>query len=247
MTSYLRTFIASVADVPAELHRKFRLMRELDERTHQLEKQVDEDCLQQLKELAEKQQGDTLQSPNKRQRVSSAGAAATGGSAATGELQDRIERNTNELIKLSEEKVQLAHQIYDYVDRHIQKLDKELKAFDAEIDKERVRLGLPPTQPPPGTQPADDGRQKKKAGVAEDSTVSAPAPDSYEAALALAGPDEPTYCHCNRISFGEMIGCDNDDCSVEWFHLACVCLTPDTKPKGKWYCKDCRKKLGIKK
>lgn len=59
-----------------------------------------------------------------------------------------------------------------------------------------------------------------------------PAPDSYEAALALAGPDEPTYCHCNRISFGEMIGCDNDDCPIEWFHLACVGLTPETKPKG---------------
>ena len=31
------------------------------------------------------------------------------------------------------QQVQLAHQIYDYVDRHIQKLDKELKAFDAEV------------------------------------------------------------------------------------------------------------------
>ena len=24
-------------------------------------------------------------------------------------------------------------------------------------------------------------------------------------------PDEPTYCLCNQVSFGEMIGCDNDD------------------------------------
>ena len=24
-------------------------------------------------------------------------------------------------------------------------------------------------------------------------------------------PDEPTYCHCQQVSFGEMIGCDNDD------------------------------------
>lgn len=43
--------------MPAELQRKFRLMRELDERTHQLEMQVDADCVQQLKELAERQQG----------------------------------------------------------------------------------------------------------------------------------------------------------------------------------------------
>ena len=27
-------------------------------------------------------------------------------------------------------------------------------------------------------------------------------------------PDEPTYCHCQQVSFGEMIGCDNDDVRV---------------------------------
>ena len=27
-------------------------------------------------------------------------------------------------------------------------------------------------------------------------------------------PDEPTYCLCQQVSFGEMIGCDNDDVSV---------------------------------
>lgn len=26
-------------------------------------------------------------------------------------------------------------------------------------------------------------------------------------------PDEPTYCLCQQVSFGEMIGCDNDDVS----------------------------------
>ncbi len=24
-------------------------------------------------------------------------------------------------------------------------------------------------------------------------------------------PNEPTYCICNRVSFGEMVGCDNPD------------------------------------
>ena len=24
-------------------------------------------------------------------------------------------------------------------------------------------------------------------------------------------PDEPTYCLCNQVSFGEMIGCDNEE------------------------------------
>lgn len=51
-------------------------------------------------------------------------------------------------------------------------------------------------------------------------------------------PDEPTYCLCDQVSFGEMIGCDNDLCPIEWFHFSCVQLI--TKPKGKWYCPRCR-------
>lgn len=60
-------------------------------------------------------------------------------------------------------------------------------------------------------------------------------------------PDEPTYCICNRISYGDMIGCDNQDCKIEWFHFDCVNLTH--KPKGKWYCPQCtieRKEKGKK-
>lgn len=50
-------------------------------------------------------------------------------------------------------------------------------------------------------------------------------------------PNEPTYCLCNQVSFGEMIGCDNEECPIEWFHFQCVGLT--NKPKGKWYCPKC--------
>lgn len=71
-------------------------------------------------------------------------------------------------------------------------------------------------------------------------------------------PNEPTYCLCHQVSYGEMIGCDNPDvsvllafylhkiadnylfhkqCPIEWFHFACVGLT--IKPKGKWYCPKC--------
>ncbi|KAL0275925.1 UNVERIFIED_CONTAM: hypothetical protein PYX00_003639 [Menopon gallinae] len=51
-------------------------------------------------------------------------------------------------------------------------------------------------------------------------------------------PDEPTYCLCDQISYGEMIMCDNDLCPYEWFHFSCVSL--GVKPKGKWYCPKCR-------
>ncbi|XP_017565484.1 inhibitor of growth protein 1 [Pygocentrus nattereri] len=51
-------------------------------------------------------------------------------------------------------------------------------------------------------------------------------------------PNEPTYCLCEQVSYGEMIGCDNDECPIEWFHFSCVGL--NHKPKGKWYCPKCR-------
>lgn len=51
---------------------------------------------------------------------------------------------------------------------------------------------------------------------------------------------EPTYCYCNQVSFGEMVGCDGDSCKREWFHLPCIGFK--NPPKGKWYCDDCQAK-----
>jgi len=64
-------------------------------------------------------------------------------------------------------------------------------------------------------------------------------------------PNEPLYCSCRRVSFGDMVACDNEEvrkskvvvsefkCQYEWFHYPCVGLT--MSPRGKWYCPDCRK------
>jgi hypothetical protein len=76
-------------------------------------------------------------------------------------------------------------------------------------------------------------------------------------------PDEPKYCHCQRISFGDMVACENEECPIEWFHFPCVGLKEQARllclvvcplsflirlcvcsqPKGTWYCSDaCREK-----
>lgn len=71
--------------------------------------------------------------------------------------------------------------------------------------------------------------------------VTGPGLPPLEAAEASGGavldPSEPVYCYCRRVSFGEMVACDNPDCAVEWFHFECVGMTE--QPKGKWYCRDC--------
>ncbi|WPK23916.1 hypothetical protein PUMCH_001166 [Australozyma saopauloensis] len=52
---------------------------------------------------------------------------------------------------------------------------------------------------------------------------------------------EQTYCYCDQVSFGEMVGCDGETCTREWFHLPCIGFK--NPPKGKWYCDDCLLKL----
>ncbi|XP_061401396.1 inhibitor of growth protein 3-like [Musca vetustissima] len=51
-------------------------------------------------------------------------------------------------------------------------------------------------------------------------------------------PNEPRYCTCNQVSYGDMVACDNDACPYEWFHYPCVGITQP--PKGKWYCPKCQ-------
>ena len=50
--------------------------------------------------------------------------------------------------------------------------------------------------------------------------------------------DEKLWCICKKPSSGEMIGCDNPDCKVEWFHFECMHIR--RAPKGDWFCIECR-------
>ncbi|KAF2401037.1 hypothetical protein EJ06DRAFT_582027 [Trichodelitschia bisporula] len=52
--------------------------------------------------------------------------------------------------------------------------------------------------------------------------------------------NEPRYCYCNDVSYGEMVACDNDGCKGEWFHLQCAGLTKAPAKDSKWYCNDCK-------
>ncbi|KAF8215773.1 hypothetical protein K438DRAFT_1704652 [Mycena galopus ATCC 62051] len=58
------------------------------------------------------------------------------------------------------------------------------------------------------------------------------------------GDDRP-YCVCQRVSFGQMIACDDANCKWEWFHIACIGLT--TAPDGRWFCEECRTKRNAKR
>ena len=72
--------------------------------------------------------------------------------------------------------------------------------------------------------------------------TNAPSASPGSALASPGNPNEPRYCVCRSVSDGKMIGCDNDDCAIEWFHFACVGLNPNAEVKGKWICPPCRRK-----
>ena len=54
--------------------------------------------------------------------------------------------------------------------------------------------------------------------------------------------NQKLWCYCSQDDVdNNLIGCDNIDCKIQWFHLSCVNLTQDQVPDGNWYCFDCRK------
>lgn len=88
------------------------------------------------------------------------------------------------------------------------------------------------------TRGATGSANTSQTGGAGSQNTSRDARDDTPPIEEQIDPDEPTYCLCDQISFGEMILCDNDLCPIEWFHFSCVSLL--TKPKGKWFCPNCR-------
>ena len=60
-----------------------------------------------------------------------------------------------------------------------------------------------------------------------------PAPSEVAEEEEAVADDEPRYCYCNGVSYGEMVACDAEGCTKEWFHLECVGLRVAPKGNGK--------------
>lgn len=109
----------------------------------------------------------------------------------------------------------------------------------AALARRQDRGGTPATGQ---RSPALGGRRPQaRGGSAVPNAPEGKGPPPEAVALtAQAGPDEPRYCFCNQVSFGEMIGCDAPDCPREWFHLSCVGLTKTPDDDATWYCAECQ-------
>ena len=99
--------------------------------------------------------------------------------------------------------------------------------------QDKASSSAPPASSGPDKRGGKKGGEGSKTRDTRDRSVSPP-----DLSHVDIDPDEPTYCLCDQVSYGEMIGCDNDLCPIEWFHFTCVQLS--SKPKGKWFCPRCR-------
>ena len=135
---------------------------------------------------------------------------------------------------MAEQKVMLASEVLELVQSHTQKLDRDLARYRA-LENQKNKRAAASASMHKQTPQESGGRGRKKDTSAPKASRSKnndslnPPPIEY-----IPPKDEKNaerYCICNRISFGEMIACDNPKCKIEWFHFECVGITSVTRPK----------------
>ncbi|KAK3238098.1 hypothetical protein CYMTET_51869 [Cymbomonas tetramitiformis] len=219
MATIIEQYVESIAELPSQLQRNFSLMQELDTKSTNLQNEIEEAVAGHLEHL----RGCGGGGGNKRSRNAELEKV----------LQEtKIEPNTKQCLQIADEKVQLAVQTYDLVDSHIRRLDEDLRRAE-----EDLRQGGE-SKLKKGNEDADDGvhaggstrlgalkREKGLQGEVKRRKMGAgpgrpPGGASQEGVPGVVNndldlpidPNEPTYCMCNRVSFGEMIACDNPEC-----------------------------------
>ncbi|XP_034097963.1 inhibitor of growth protein 5 isoform X3 [Drosophila albomicans] len=264
---YLENYLDGLESLPTELERNFKLMRKLDDRAQTAMKSIDSHAKDFMRKLTS-ENGGAMSEEDRKER-----------------LED-IKALFGKAKEYSDDKVQLAIQTYELVDKQIRRLDNDLARFEGEIQEKASSTrakseeavakkgGRKKTKDSkttgkkkkPASSDEETGRSGNHSNSASGATLNASSSagqgtkkkkskktadvdDSEKESSHTAAthpsdvmdmpvdPNEPTYCLCHQVSYGEMIGCDNPDCPIEWFHFACVGLT--TKPKGKWFCPKC--------
>ena len=80
------------------------------------------------------------------------------------------------------------------------------------------------------SEPQSDNGQCEQAGQSSNDVPK----------LQQVHQNQRTFCYCHGPDTGLMIGCDNKDCRIQWFHTKCLDINKLSIPKGDWYCPDCQ-------
>ncbi|XP_078441832.1 RING/FYVE/PHD zinc finger superfamily protein isoform X2 [Wolffia australiana] len=207
--------LCDLESLPSMLRHTYATMRELDRSLQALQQQNDKRCEEEIEEIRR-----------------GLAASATSTSKTALRFSDEALDEQKHCVRIAEEKVALAGQAYEMVDTQIQQLDQYLRKLEEVKQEEMART-------PEGA--AMDSRLRSGRGSGSGKAgrkKSAPAVEPPCIDLEIpVDPNEPTYCICNQVSYGQMVACDNPSCKIEWFHFGCVGLKE--QPKGKWFCPEC--------
>lgn len=115
---YICIAFSGLESLPNELKRNFTLMRELDTRAQTLLKQIDEKASDMMKNTVSGKDN-----PNEEEKKSKL---------------KQIQELFTKAKEYGDDKVQLAIQTYELVDKHIRRLDSDLSRFEGEIQDKTV-------------------------------------------------------------------------------------------------------------
>lgn len=210
MSIYVERSLANNSTVSEACKNAFVSIRELDELQTQLSTYVDSQL-----------EGEIEGAQKRRKKSEGKGKGKTKAKSEKKNREKGAALDLDSLMKvreviedLSARKSVLAVNAYDMIDQATRAVDEDVKLVELSVEQAGHAM-----------QPLYDVYTGVKAS------------DSC-GGISLVGASEPVYCICNQVAFGEMISCDNDDCTIEWFHYACVGLTKE--PRGAaWYCPIC--------
>eukprot|EP00056_Hartaetosiga_gracilis_P019906 m.16570 g.16570 ORF g.16570 m.16570 type:complete len:240 (+) comp8023_c0_seq1:96-815(+) len=233
---FLDDFLELVEELPSEMKQRFTELRRLDS------------LYQAHLQRGEERQSEFFESATKSQSK-----------ANLQEMCQPILKEYHHARRVLKDKRSLIKKTREMMSRILDHLGSQLKEYEQELEsqtqgttadlKERSIL-LDSETIPYHEFPVKGGRVKLSARVSQRSSVH----PQKKKKMATAPEQTPiieeensgeVFCYCKQGSFGEMVGCDNDNCPIEWFHYQCVGLT--SAPQGSWFCPECRGNMKKKK
>ena len=261
--SFIDAFLDLTATFPREIVRLVKLIREVDERSAEYAKRLDEE----LKLSLAKQK---LHSKHNTQYLT--------------DLHNKIINDYKISMSLSSYKLQIINELnYLIYDLHIKEVDNIIEKGEKEVkDQQGGTLPLSietkslddsisnlPTskKKTDSTKPIKSINKmlgkKKNRSLSSTKTkkqkqineTNLPQPNH----IFLSTPptehhgnnpnsSDQLFCFCKGPSYGNMIACDNNDCPIQWFHYDCVGITEKPHDNQHWFCsEECRLQATRKK
>ncbi|KAI7862601.1 hypothetical protein BDF14DRAFT_1523090 [Spinellus fusiger] len=249
-------YVESLQNLPSEIDQNMHELRSMDEefqRIREIYTKYRRSYTRSLR-LANTSSPSTPMSPSPGSTPASTLSSTLSSTQATiAASRTQLEKDYKAAIQKQDQKIELALRMYDLVSRHIERIDSQMaKSGVTEGDwivnpsshsnSSTTRKGLSNSWDETWRSrkrplPASGGPSAFKKRTHHSSRPNPTLGHNGTMSELDIDPNEPRYCYCNQVSFGDMVACDGENCEKEWFHYICVGLIEP--PAGKWFCNEC--------